>query len=149
MALRFLAPRPRTEYELRQRLRRAGFEVAAIDQVVAQLEQHHLLDDAAFAQRWVEQRRAMRPSGARLVRAELRRHGVDAATAEAAAAGVEGMAEADAYRAAARRAAQLAGLTDERAFRTRLGQFLARRGFDWETIASVVERVSAEYLSRS
>ena len=41
------------------------------------------------------------------------------------------------------RAHQLAEL-DERAFKQRLGQFLARRGFDWDTIAAVVERLRSE-----
>ena len=108
-ALRFLAQRPRTEYEVRERLRRAGVDQAAIDAAVGQ----------------------------------LRQHGVEAATAEAAAAVVDDSAEADAYRAATRRAHQLAEL-DERAFKQRLGQFLARRGFDWDTIAAVVERLRSE-----
>jgi len=142
-ALRFLAQRPRTEYEVRERLRRAGVDQAAIDAAVGQLRQHRLLDDAAFAQQWVEQRQVARPRGARLLRSELRQHGVEAATAEAAAAVVDDSAEADAYRAATRRAHQLAEL-DERAFKQRLGQFLARRGFDWDTIAAVVERLRSE-----
>jgi len=142
-ALRFLAQRPRTEYEVRERLGRAGVDQAAIDAAVGQLRQHRLLDDAAFAQQWVEQRQVARPRGARLLRSELRQHGVEAATAEAAAAVVDDSAEADAYRAATRRAHQLAEL-DERAFKQRLGQFLARRGFDWDTIAAVVERLRSE-----
>ena len=142
-ALRFLAQRPRTEYEVRERLRRAGVDQAAIDAAVGQLRQHRLLDDAAFAQQWVEQRQVARPRGARLLRSELRQHGVEAATAEAAAAVVDDSVEADAYRAATRRAPQLAEL-DERAFKQRLGQFLARRGFDWDTIAAVVERLRSE-----
>lgn len=142
-ALRFLAQRPRTEYEVRERLRRAGVDQAAIEGVLGQLRQHRLLDDTAFAQQWVEQRQMARPRGARLLRSELRQHGVEAATAEAAAAVLDESAEADAYRAAARRARQL-GELDERAFRQRLGQFLARRGFGWDTIGPVVERLWSE-----
>ena len=110
------------------------------DATVQQLRQHHLLDDAAFARYWIEQRQTFRPRGARLLRAELARLGVEAAVAREAAATETDSAAEDAYRAAARRASQLAG-ADERAFRTRLGQFLARRGFDWDTIGRVVERL--------
>ena len=113
--------------------------------VVVQLKQHRLVDDAAFAQYWVEQRQTFRPRGGRLLRAELRSHGVGARDAEEAAASVEPSAEEDAYRAAAKRARQLGGL-DERTFKTRLSQFLARRGFDWDTITSVVERLYTEGL---
>jgi SOS response regulatory protein OraA/RecX len=33
---------------------------------------------------------------------------------------------------------------DERTFKTKLSQHLARRGFDWDTIAPVVERLYQE-----
>jgi regulatory protein len=128
---------------VRLRLRRAGLDGTAADAVVAQLRQHRLIDDAAFARYWVEQRQTFRPRGARLVRAELRQHGVEATTAEEAAAALEPTAEEDAYRAAARRARSL-GAADERTFKTRLGQFLARRGFDWALTPRVVERLWAE-----
>ncbi|MCA1646933.1 MAG: recombination regulator RecX [Chloroflexi bacterium] len=143
VALRFLAQRPRTEQEVRRRLERAGVDDAAILGVLAQLRQHRLVDDTAFAQYWVEQRQTFRPRGARLLRAELRQHGIDAAAAEAAAGTTAATAADDAYRAAQKRARQLTA-ADERAFKSRLAQFLARRGFDWETIARVVNRLWGE-----
>jgi len=112
----------------------------AIDTVVAQLKQHHLVDDASFAQYWVEQRQTFRPRGARLLRAELRSHGVALPEAQVAAASVEPSAEEDAYRAAVRRAQHLSTV-DERTFKTKSSQFLARRGFSWDTISPVVERL--------
>jgi regulatory protein len=142
-AVRFLAQRPRSEYEVRQRLRRAGLDADTLEGVLTKLREHQLVDDRAFADYWVEQRQTFRPRAARLVRAELARLGVPPAGAEAATAALHESAEADAYRAAARRAAQLRGL-DEFAFRARLGQWLGRRGFDWETITPVVERLWAE-----
>src|SRR5215212_4451817 len=60
-ALRFLEARPRSIAEVRARL--------------AELE---LLDDAAFARYWVENRQAYRPRGVGALRDELRRKGIDA-----------------------------------------------------------------------
>jgi regulatory protein len=140
VALRFLAQRPRSEQEVRRRLRRAGVAEAAEEAVISQLRQHALVDDTAFAEYWVEQRQTFRPRGARLLRAELRQHGVDAGAAETAAETTAASASDDAYRAAQRRARQL-GAADERAFKTRLAQFLGRRGFDWDTISPVVDRL--------
>jgi regulatory protein len=114
-----------------------------VEATVSQLREHHLVDDEAFAQYWVDQRQTFRPRGARLLQAELRQHGVDGASAVAATDAVYDSAQEDAYRAAERRARQFRAL-DERAFKHRLGQFLARRGFAWETVASVVERLWRE-----
>jgi regulatory protein len=113
--------------------------------VIARLREHELIDDRAFAAYWVEQRQTFRPRGARLVRAELNRLGVDRASAEASTAPLEDSAEADAYRAAATRARQLAvAHLEQPAFEARLGQWLARRGFDWDTISAVVARLWSE-----
>jgi regulatory protein len=118
---------------------------AATEATLRQLRRHGLLDDAAFARYWLEQRQTFRPRGARVLRAELARLGVEAAVAREATASLdEAAATEDAYRAAARRAGQLRGL-ERRAFEARLGAFLARRGFDWDTIAPVVERLWAEH----
>jgi regulatory protein len=141
-ALRYLAPRPRSEREVRQRLQRAGFTQEQVDPVLARLRADGLLDDEAFAHYWVEQRHTFRPRGARLLRAELRQHGVAPQLAAEAAATLETPDE-DAYRVARKRALHLA-TADEHTFRTRLGQLLARRGFDWDTINSTVERLQRE-----
>jgi regulatory protein len=116
--------------------------------VVVELRQHGLVDDAAFAQYWLEQRQTFRPRGARLLRAELRQHGIATDVATAAADELVGSAEEDAYRAASKRAAHLPP-ADERAFKTRLTQFLTRRGFDWETTAAAVDRLYREAIATS
>jgi regulatory protein len=143
VAQRFLAVRPRSEQEVRRRLQRAGF---AEDQIAAALDRlrgARLVDDAAFASYWLEQRQVHRPRGARLLRAELRQHGIAAELAAQAALSRGASADDDAYRAAARRATQLASL-DEQTFTTRLSQFLARRGFDWDVITPTVARLWQE-----
>ncbi|MBV9581773.1 MAG: RecX family transcriptional regulator [Chloroflexi bacterium] len=116
-----------------------------VETVLAQLRRYRLVDDQAFAERWVEQRQALRPRGARLLRAELVQHGIARAGAEAATSQLGDSAREDAYRAAARRAAQLRDL-DDKTFTSRLSQWLARRGFDWDTIAPVVARLQVERI---
>jgi regulatory protein len=116
---------------------------ATIDATIGQLRRHRLLDDAAFAEYWVEQRQTFRPRGARAVHAELARLGVSRPVADDATVPLADSAEEDAYRAATRKANQLRSL-DERTFQTRLGQWLARRGFDWEVTAKAVARLWAE-----
>ena len=55
-----------------------GFRPEAIDAAIARLAELELLDDAAFARYWVENRVAYRPRGAGALRDELRRKGIDA-----------------------------------------------------------------------
>lgn len=141
-ALRFLAARPRSEQEVRRRLSEHGHPGELIDGAIAKLREYRLLDDTAFAQFWVEQRQSHRPRGARLLKLELRQKGLTTEQAGEALADLGDEAES-AYQAAAKRARTLRGL-DERTFRQRLGAFLQRRGFDYETTATAVRRLWAE-----
>jgi regulatory protein len=141
-AVRFLGQRPRSEQEVRRRLLRAGVTDDMVAQVLAQLRRWQLVDDAVFAQYWLEQRRTFRPRGPHLLRAELRQRGVSAELSAAATEQAASTAHEDAYRVAQKRARQLAAQPlDERTFCARLSQHLARRGFDWDTITPLVEQL--------
>jgi SOS response regulatory protein OraA/RecX len=78
-----------------------------------------------------------------LLRAELRQHGIATDLAVAAADELAGSADEDAYRAAQKRAYHLSA-ADEHTFKSRLSQFLARRGFDWEAVSTAVDRLYRE-----
>jgi regulatory protein len=140
-ALRFLGPRPRSEAEIRARLNRRGFDAETVERTLGRLRERGLVDDAAFARFWRENRESFRPRSSRLMGLELRRLGVDAGTVAEATAGVDD--ERGAYRAAQRKARLLAGL-DYPAFRKRLGGFLRRCGFDYEVVNRTVDLVWQE-----
>jgi regulatory protein len=142
-ALRFLANRPRSEREVRDRLRRGDFEVSVIDATIARLRHLRLVDDAQFSAYWIENRQRFRPRGARALRAELAQKGVDAVTVEATlVAGDEEPVEAATR--AARQYARRLSTADEATRQRRLGQFLARRGFDWETVQAALNTLAHE-----
>jgi regulatory protein len=143
-ALRFLGARPRSEREIRTRLAKHQFAPEMVDGAIERLRRIGLVDDAAFAEYWVEQRQTHRPRGGRLLKQELRAKGIDQDTAAAAIPDDEDAEGA--YRAAARKAYSLRAL-DERTFKQRLGAFLQRRGFDYETTRSVVGRLWQETSS--
>ncbi len=141
-ALNFLSYRPRSEAEVRQNLQRKRFAPERIDEVIEKLRGAGLLDDAAFARYWVENRDAFSPRGSRALRAELRRKGVaDEVVREATPE--ERDDSPGAYAVAQKKARQLKGL-DRQTFRQRLGGYLARRGFDYDTIGPVVDQLWAE-----
>ena len=140
-ALRFLSPRPRSEAEIRSRLRRQGYAMEIIQQVIARLKEQKLVDDTLFAQFWRDNRENFKPRSRRLIEAELKQKGVDAETIAEATASFDD--ELGAYKAAQRKAISLSGL-DYPGFRKRVGTFLRQRGFSYELINRTIERIWQE-----
>ncbi|MHB1133313.1 MAG: RecX family transcriptional regulator [Chloroflexota bacterium] len=141
-ALVLLGYRPRSESEVRQRLVKAKVEPELIDRVLEKLRADNYLDDREFARFWTENRSNFNPRGGRLISLELRQKGVERATIEEALE--EGLdEEAAAFAAARKKLRQLASL-EYREFRKRLGDFLARRGFNYDTSKTVVNRLWQE-----
>lgn len=142
-ALVFLGYRPRSEREVRDRLRRGGYGQEAIDQAIARLHDWRYLDDEDFARRWVENRAMHRPRGKRLLQQELRTKGIDRETAREVIDEAALDEEGDAEQLARRRLPSYAG-DDPAAIRRRLGAYLARRGYGYDVIRAALERVLGE-----
>ncbi len=143
-ALKFLAPRPRSEAEVRRRLTLHKLAPAMIDLVVARLQRAGLLDDQAFANFWVENRNTFRPRSTRVLRGELRQKGLsDEAVRAALTSTNDGEA---AYTLGLKRVHRYAAAPRDE-FRRKLGDFLARRGFNFDIIEPVVERLWTEHGS--
>lgn len=144
-AVRFLGHRPRSTAEVRRYLARVGADPALSAVVLEKLTAQGYLNDAEFARYWVENRERFRPKGERALRQELRQRGVAEDIIATALVGANAVASA--YAAAQPRAARLAALASAEpdAFRRKLGDFLARRGFDYETIHEVVEQLTTQY----
>jgi len=144
-ALNFLSYRPRSQAEIRRYLARKRISSGTIEAVLGRLERAGLVHDLEFARFWVENREAFRPSGARLLRYELRRKGLgEEAISEALASLDE---EASAYRAACKASGRYAKLSEPE-FSRRLGAHLARRGFPYALIQDVLRRVWQERENR-
>ena len=75
-ALRLLAYRSRSEAEVRRRLL-GRFTGEVIDRALSDLRRQGLLNDAAFAKEWREQREKFRPKGPAVIRQELQRLGLN------------------------------------------------------------------------
>jgi len=140
-AYRLLRYRPRSQAEVEERLRRAGVQPTIIPQVVQRLHEQGMLDDAAFARFWRQDREQFRPRGRRGLLWELKRLGVAPEVAREAVADLD---ETDSAYRAARALARRLSPEDAVAFRRRLGAGLHRRGFSGEVVRSVVERLWRE-----
>lgn len=140
-ALRFLAHRPRSETEVRTRLRRRQAAPELVEEVVAGLSSQGLLDDAAFAQFWRENRAAHSPRSRRLLSLELRAKGVDGETITLATQDLDDAQSA--YQAGQNKARSLRE-RDEPTFRKRLGDYLRRRGFSYHQVTETVAQLWQE-----
>jgi regulatory protein len=140
-AARYLSYRPRSEFELRERLHQRGFDGDSVEAVLTRLKEQGLVDDIAFAQFWKDNRESFSPRSRWLTKSELRRKGVAPDVIDQVADVID---DGDsAYRAALDKARSLPR-SDYQGFRQRLGGYLKRRGFSYGVINHTVERVWQE-----
>lgn len=142
-ALRLLGVRPRAEHELRDRLKRKGYEPATIDLALERVRNWGYLDDADFARRWVDNRLEYRPRSKRMLEMELRQKGVDRETISSTIEETDIDEVASATELARKAVAKMSSLDPVVARRRITGQ-LARRGFNYGTIKVALERAIEE-----
>jgi regulatory protein len=140
-AFHFLSFRPRSEVETRLRLRRRGYFDEDIERVISKLKELRLLDDTAFAEFWTENRVNFRPRSQRMLKVELQRKGVESEVIRDVTQDIDDTENA--YRVAIGKARTLPA-ADYQIFRTKLGGYLQRRGFNYGVINSTVKRAWQE-----
>ena len=132
-----LASRARTEKEIINALRQNAYPEQTIARVMARLQEESYINDAAFAEQWVDARSA-RGIGARRIRQELRLKGVSQDEIdEALASADEDEILSTAVRMAdkASRGKSLSDPSD----RQKIIAALARRGYDFTTAKKALQ----------
>lgn len=144
-AIGFLQYRPRAEAEIRQNLQHHKIEPEIIDATLERLARNGLVDDARFAEAWVENRVDLRPRSRRALAYELSRRGVEREQIDQALSKLDD--DELAYQAAAlavRKRASTYETLEWQEFRTKLLRHLAQRGFSYDAGAQAVSRVWQE-----
>jgi regulatory protein len=142
-AIKFLSYRPRSSEEVRRNLQKHDYPEALIEATVDRLQHNGLLDDRKFARLWVQNRTEFRPRGRRALEFELRKRGVPDQIIQQALDHELTDEEQLALEVAQKYVRKLNHLS-QLEFQHKLGGYLARRGFSYETAAPVVERLWAE-----
>lgn len=131
--LRFVAMRPRSEWEIHSYLQRKQVSPALVNAILNKLSKSGFVDDLKFAQAWIENRRLLRLSSKRKLQQELRAKRVsDEAIKQVLAEG-----EVDERQI-------LRDLITKKRAQTRyrddqkLMQYLARQGFGYDDIKAVM-----------
>ena len=139
LCLRLLTARARTRAELSAQLVKRGYPDDVRDVVLDRLARVGLIDDAEFAEQWVESRRSSAGKGKRALAAELHTKGVDNDVISTVLAGIDAGAErerAEQLVQARLRRENLDG--DQTRVARRLVAMLARRGYDQTMAYNVV-----------
>jgi regulatory protein len=130
LAFRYLGRRDRTVVEMRRHLAAKGVEEEAIDAAIAEVAAQGYLDDARYAQRFVEDRVNIDGWGSERIERKLVELGVEREHISAALRGRDFGTELDAAVALLQRRWREPPATDRE--RDRALGFLVRKGYDLE-----------------
>jgi regulatory protein len=131
-ALRYVAMRPRSEWEMETYLRRKQVDEPVAEVIMNRLRAVGLLDDAAFATAWVANRRQLKSTSKRRLRLELKQKRLPEAVIDQALKEDEAD-ERDTLRELVEK--KRARYPD----RNKFMQYLARQGFGYDDIKSVLD----------
>jgi len=145
-AVHYLSYRPRSESELRMRLRKRSFDSDNLEAVITRLKEQGLVDDMAFAQFWKDNRESFSPRSRWLTKLELKQKGVANDIIDQVVDTIDD--DNNAYQAALSKARSLS-YSDYQSFRRRLGEYLKRRGFSYRVINHAVEQIWQDQASSS
>ncbi len=132
-ALNLISHRPRSQWELRDYLKRKDVTGQAADVVIARLTERGYVDDRDFAERWVATRRLLKSTSKRRLAQELRQKRIaDDIISEVLAE--DETDERQVLRELVRRKRKQSKYQDD----LKLMQYLARQGFGYDDIKSVL-----------
>lgn len=140
-ALRFLSYRPRSEKEITDFLNRKKVQLSIISKILQKLKQINLVNDEEFAKWWIEQRTGSKPRGWRLIKMELRRKGISEEIIEVQSSKSKVQSEGELARIALNKKLKSLKQLSPEQFRQKVGAFLLRRGFDFETAKGVIDEI--------
>jgi regulatory protein len=133
-ALRYVAMRSRSEWELATYLRRKKVEEPTAEKILNRLRDSGLINDHAFARTWVENRRLLKPTSRRRLIQELQQKRISkdiiASTLEEDTT--------DEREALLQLITKKRSQTKYRDDKVKLMQYLARQGFSYEDIKNAV-----------
>ena len=138
--LHFLTFRPRSEKEIKDYLKKKKADDLTSVRIIENLKKNKFLDDLEFAKWWVEQRTKIKPRADRIIKFELLQKGIAKEIIDDMIQNSQ-ISELDkALDLAQRKIKRYEKIPREKAYE-RLSKFLSSKGFDWDTVKQVIEKV--------
>lgn len=141
IAVNYLSYRPRSEKEVRDKLKLKNAPPEIIEKVIETLKQQKFINDEEFARMWTSHRLKLSPKSKRVIKMELLQKGIDAEIIEKKLSGNDGEEVDDleqAKKLVENKIDRYKNLPKQEIYQ-KLGGFLARRGFSWGTIKAAID----------
>ena len=142
-ALKLLGYRPRSENEIIDKMRNKGYEIEFIDKTINYLKKYGYIDDKEYALTYSRDRMRVKKLGQQRIKAELLQKGVNKEVLEEAL--YELIDKDDEYERALELAEKKINSSyrndDKNAQYRKLGAFLQRKGYSFDTIKKVLNKV--------
>ena len=138
-ALDYLSRRQRSEWEIRDNLKRKDYESPVIDITLNKLSDYGYIDDTKFAQAWISNRRTLKPTSLRRLRQELMQKHVSKEAIESALQTDEGD-EKGALKEVVDKKRQQSRYQDDQ----KLIAYLLRQGFNYGDVKDVLSGAAGD-----
>lgn len=143
LALRYLTRRPRSVKEIRDYLLGKKATEEIILQIIKKLHDQKFQDDTEFAKWWIEQRSNARAKSDLIIRIELAQKGIDSEiiTKLLHKDGDDRVSDLTKAKQIAEKKMRTLRALPKREQYQKLGAFLSRRGFDFETSKRAIDDI--------
>jgi regulatory protein len=143
-----LSRRMYSSKEVHDKLAEQGYIDEVINGAISAIERFGYINDRKFAEEWVSSRMRTKPKGEFVLRRELAEKGIEGDVIEEILTNTfDDSEKLNVVLDIARKKAKSYKNDDPLSARRKLQSFLVRRGFDFETVRNVVDKVLNEQLS--
>lgn len=145
LALKFLSYRPRSEHEVRERLKKKKVENPLVEKIISKLKEKRFINDEEFVRWWIESRINFKHRSIRLIKLELKQKGIDQELIERMI-NDKGLMINDldqAEKLTEKRIKRYKDLPKNKIYE-KLGRYLASKGFNWDTIKRSIDAALAK-----
>lgn len=143
-AINFLSYRAHSEKEIREYLKKKNTPPEIMEKIISTLIEYKFINDEEFAKMWVESRNRASPRSARVLKMELQQKGITKEVIETVTSTDESISDLEAAKILVRKRLSRFKNTEKEEIYQKLGGFLARRGFNWDTVKHSIDDCLAE-----
>jgi regulatory protein len=142
LILRFLSYRPRSEKEVRDKLKRKQVDSSIAEKIIAKLKEKKFINDEEFAKGWIENRLRFKPRSLRLIGFELKQKGIAQELTDKLIDNTKAISgDLDSAKKLVQKKIEKFKALPKQEVYQKLGRFLASKGFNWDTIKKSIDDI--------